>query len=244
MTGHDTTGAGLPERAVRELAAATATLVADHDVIGSITSLLHGCADSVEAAAAGIIVTAPGRGLEFLAGTDHRAEHLELYQVQVDEGPGVDCVAGRRPVTVVGLAQVAARWPSLLDAFLAAGFDGVHAAPMAWRGQMLGAVNLFFDSKEPRGETALVAQAFADIASLVILRNSPLAAADIAARTQAALADRVIIERAKGVIAYIEDLSMDAAFDRLVMMARERRHPLTAVAASVVDQAAGESSPR
>jgi len=240
MTGHDTTQAPLPERAVRELAAATATLVTDHDVVGSTTALLHGCADCVGAKAAGIILAVPDSGrLEFLASTDHGSQHLELYQVQVDEGPGIDCTSTGQAITISGLTQIADRWPTLPGAFAAAGFDGVHAAPMIWQGQTLGAVNLFFgEGDRPGGETSVVAQAFADIACLVVIQTAPQTPTQVAAKTRAALDERAVIERAKGVIAYTRRIPMDAAFDHLVSLARERRQLLTTAAAAIIDQAA------
>ncbi|WP_433158390.1 GAF and ANTAR domain-containing protein [Kribbella sp. CA-247076] len=240
MTSHGPTQAPLPERAVRGLAAATAALVTDHDVIGSITNLLHNCADSVDATAAGILLTEPDTGrLEFLSATNHRAEHLELYQLQVDEGPGPDCIRSGRSVTVTGLDGIAARWPTLRDAFAAAGFDGVHAAPMTWHGRTLGAVNLFLAGRPLTDEQELVSQAFADVACLIVIHTRPTTPAAIAAQTRAALADRATIERAKGVVAYTENVTMDAAFDRLVDLARDRGEPLTTTAADVVARAAG-----
>ncbi|GAB2656398.1 GAF domain-containing protein [Kribbella swartbergensis] len=239
MTPRDTAHPALPERAVRELAAATAALVSDHDVIGTTTDLLAGCAECVQATAAGIVVSEPGQDrLEFLAATDHRAQHLELYQLQVDEGPGVDCIATGRSVTAVGVAQIAGRWPTLREPFRSAGFDGVHAAPMIWRGDTIGALNLFFAEDGLDPDAAYVAQAFADMAALVIVHSAPTSPADIADRTKAALEERTVIERAKGVIAYTENLPVDAAFDRLIALARDRSQPLTLVAATVVDRAA------
>jgi hypothetical protein len=239
MTSH-ATQVPLPDRAVRELAAATATLVADHDVLGTVTNLLDGCAGCVGASAAGIILATPDNGRpEFLAATNHHAQHLEVYQVQTDEGPGIDCTTTGRTITVIGLAQIAARWPSVHDAFVAADFDAVHAAPMNWQGRTLGAVNLFFDADHhPGGDTTTIAQAFADIASLVIIHAGHLPPTHITAQTRAALGERVVIERAKGVIAYTHNLPMDDAFDYLITLSRERQQSLTTIATSIIDEAA------
>jgi hypothetical protein len=238
MTSHGTAYPALPERAVRELAAATAALVTEHDVVGTITNLLSGCAQSLQAAAAGLIMASTDQdGIEFLAATDHRAQHLELYQVQIEEGPGKDCVTTGEPLTVIGLDAVATRWPSMREPFRAAGFSGVHAAPVHWQHTTLGALNLFFDDTGPGADAVLVAQAFADITALVIVHGGSVSAADIAARTKAALAERTVIEQAKGVIAYTENVSVDAAFDRLVELARQQPQPLTVLATTIIDQA-------
>jgi len=240
MSAHDTAYPALPERAVRELAAATAALVTEHDIIGTITKLLAGCADCLQATAAGLILQqADQGGLEFLAATDHRAEHLELYQVQIEEGPGKDCVSTGRPLTVIGLDEVAARWPTMREAFRSAGFTGVHAAPVNWQHSTLGAINLSFGHAAPAADAEVIAQAFADITALVIVHGAPPAPADLAGRTRAALAERTVVEQAKGVLAYSENLSVDAAFDRLVELAAERQQPLTVVAATLVEQAGG-----
>jgi hypothetical protein len=68
-------------------------MVDDHDVIGTLIELLGGSADTLGAAAAGLVVKEDGDGgLEFLGATSHRVEELELYQLQVDTGPCVECV--------------------------------------------------------------------------------------------------------------------------------------------------------
>jgi hypothetical protein len=237
MTSHDITGAALPEHAVRELAAATAALVTDHDVIGSVVNVMIGCNQSVGATAAGILMNQPGgERLEFLAATNHRAEHIELYQTQIAEGPGIDCVATGQAVVVDGLTAVADRWPALLDTFRAAGFTGVYAAPMIWHGQVLGALNLFF-ATDIGDDTAVVAQAFADIASVVVIQAGPTTPTQVLAQTRAALEQRTVIEQAKGVLAYTRGLTMDAAFDQLIELARGQQHPLTKVAGLIVEQA-------
>ena len=123
------------------------------------------------------------------------------------------------------------------EAFRTAGFTGVHAAPVNWQHTTLGAVNLFFDNSAPAADAVLIAQAFADITALVIVHGSTPSSAELAARTKAALAERTVIEHAKGVIAYNDNVSVDAAFDRLVELAREQHQPLTAVATTVVEQA-------
>ena len=45
-------------------------------------------------------------------------------------------------------------------------------------------------------------------------------------------------EQAKGVIAYTDNVDLDAAFDKLVALARQLRRPITHVATQVVTEAA------
>jgi hypothetical protein len=224
--------------ALHELALASSTLIGDQDVIGSTTSFLVGCVRATGAAAAGLVVSRPDDNqLELLASTSHRAQELELYQLQIDEGPCVEAVRTVKPVTVTGVRQIASRWPSMTEAFRRAAFDGAHAAPLIWHGEALGAMNLFFaegSSAEGIGE---VAQMFADLATIAIVHSGRLSAQDVVERSRAALHERIVIERAKGVLAYAEDLPLDEAFDLLLALSVERGRPLGEVAAQVIQDA-------
>jgi hypothetical protein len=235
--------ATLPERAVRELAAAAASLVAEHDVLGTVTDLLAGCERCLDAAGSGIVVSRPGdQRLEFLAATSHRAEDIELYQAQTDEGPAVEAISTAKPVTAGG-DTFTDRWPDLAAVFHARGFHSVYAHPMLWRGQPLGALNLFFADDVLPADAEPIAQAFSDIATVVIVHSGQVSTTEVVGQLRTALSDRVVIEQAKGVLAYTEDLSVDAAFDRLLAMARHSHRTLSAVAADVVNAVASPARP-
>ena len=74
---------------------------------------------------------------------------------------------------------------------------------MRWHGQVLGAINFFF--AEPMAESTellVVGQAFADMATLILLTPHEIVGSDIATRTSEALMARTVVEQAKGVLAY------------------------------------------
>jgi hypothetical protein len=233
----------MPERAVRELAAAVASLVTEHDVLGTVTDLLSGCERCLGAAGSGILVSRPDdERLEFLAATSHRAEDIELYQANIDEGPAADIVATGQPVTAGG-AAFAERWPGLTDLFHARGFRSVYAYPMRWRGQTIGALNLFFAGDTVPAGAEPVAQAFSDIATVVVVHSGAISTTHVVAQLRSALTDRIVIEQAKGVLAYTEDLTVDAAFDRLLAQAKQTHRSLSEVAADIVKTVAYPANP-
>jgi len=243
MTQHEHASPSDFGRAARELAAATAALVAEHDTVGTITQLLVGCARAVEADAAGLMLRSGDSGhLELLASTSHRASELELHQLHSEQGPCIEAADTGHTVSVYGADRVAAAWPLLADVFTRNNFAGAHATPLRWHGQQLGAIGLFFvtpptpDRQEPAHD---VAKAFADIATLAVVHNGDIPLQQLLVQTQAALAERVIIEQAKGVIAYTDNVDMDAAFDKLVSLGREAQRPITHVARGVVAEASG-----
>jgi hypothetical protein len=234
--------AALRDHAVQELAAATAVLVTDHDVLGSVTNLLAGCQRCLRADGSGIVVRRPDDGrLEFLAATSHRAEDIELYQAQLDHGPAPDTIASGRPVLAEG-AAFDRRWPELAEPFHTRGFRSVYAHPMQWRGQTLGAVNLFYAGESVPDGAEPVTRAFSDIATVVIMQSGAVRTTDVIAQLRTALTERIVIEQAKGVLAYTEDLTVDAAFERLLTLAAERHHTLSEVAAGIIAGVAGTAA--
>ena len=81
------------DRAVQAFAATTTALVQPHDVIGTTVRLMQAAVDTAGATAAGLIMRRPGQDrLQMLAATSHRAEELEVYQAQQEQGPCFDAV--------------------------------------------------------------------------------------------------------------------------------------------------------
>lgn len=218
------------------MARATSTLVCDHDVTDVLAQLLTDAAESMDASAAGMLLLRPHGVLEVLTATSHRALDLELYQAQERRGPCAE--AATTDSTVVGsdLVQIRARWPDLAPMIESAGYLAVEAHPLHWHGQVLGALNLFHEH-ELTDEPLELGQAFADVATLVMLTPSHLSQPALTALVDAALTGRTIIEQAKGVLAHQRAVSTEQAYALLLQQARDAGRSVTAVAQSVVRSA-------
>jgi hypothetical protein len=244
MTQHraDRAADGVAGPILRELAAVTAALVEEHDTVGTVGQLLAGCARAVEADAAGLLLANDRTGeLELLASTSHRAQELELYQLHSNQGPCIEASLTGAAVSVYDLEGVRTAWPELLEIFKKNKFTGAHASPLRWHGSSLGALGLFFvtpPAAEQREPVESAAATFADVATLTVIHAGEISVQQLLAQTRAALAERVVIEQAKGVLAFSDGLDMDAAFDQLVLLASEQNRPITHVAAEIVTTAA------
>lgn len=119
------------------------TLLEDFDVVDLLTELTERSAQLLDVEAAGFLLADPLNQLRLLAATTEQARELELFQLQADEGPCVECYASGRPVSVADLTVTAERWPRFVPAALDAGFASVHAVPMRAAGIVLGALGLF-----------------------------------------------------------------------------------------------------
>ena len=109
-----------------------------------------------------------------MAATSEQAHELELFQLQADEGPCLECFATGRPLSVADLRAEEPRWPRFVPAATQAGFASVHAVPMRAAGTVLGALGLFgTEVGELNDADQLVAQTLAHIACVAILQEHP-----------------------------------------------------------------------
>jgi hypothetical protein len=186
--------------------------------------------------AAGVVLADPRGELRVAAASSEAAGLIELFQVQNDQGPCLDCFRTGRPVTVAGLAGQEQRWPRFAAAAKRAGFTTVDALPMRLRDQVIGALNLFGAGTSPLGPAELrIGQALADVATIGLLQERNVRRAEtLAEQLQAALNSRVVIEQAKGKLAERTGLDMDQAFTMLREQARNTNQRLTDVARYVI----------
>ncbi|CUR58837.1 conserved exported hypothetical protein [metagenome] len=218
-------------------AAANAAMVQGVDGASTVHMLLADCLALLGADTAGVLVRVD-RGLELMAATSHKAVELELYQAQVHDGPCVETIEKGESIAAAGEAELARRWPDFGRAMAAAGLETVLASPMRWHDRVLGGLNLFWTtSRTPSLEERDLAQAFADISTVALMQSSATDDPDaVAQRLHAALHGRVVIERAKGVLAQTDGLEMDEAFARLVEISDLTTRPLSQVAQEVLDE--------
>jgi GAF domain-containing protein len=213
------------------------TLVADFDVVELLTVLTDGCVDVLDVGAAGLMLVAPEGDLRVVASSSEAMRVLELFELQAQEGPCLDCYRTGQPVLNQDLATGNGRWPRFAAEALAAGFHSVHALPMRLRGAVIGALNLFHvHPGEMRQADIAAGQAMADVATIAILQHrAALEAQLINEQLNHALNSRVAIEQAKGMLAERVGLDMEQAFSRLRNHARNHNLRLVDVAQDVLD---------
>src|ERR1700689_333963 len=121
----------------------TDTMVADFDLIDFLHVLTQRSVELLNVSAAGLLLADPRGELRVVAASSEAARLLELFQLQSDEGPCLDCFRSGQPVSAADLAAEAAGWPRFAPAAREAGFAAVQALPMRLREQVIGALNLF-----------------------------------------------------------------------------------------------------
>ena len=212
------------------------TLVDDFDVIDFLHVLTERCVQLLGVSAAGLLLTDGQDTLQVVAASSERTRLLELFQLQTDEGPCVDCFRTGQPVSVADLSS-AGKWPSFTAAAAEIGFAAVHALPMRLRTEVIGALNFFDVSPGALDVDKLrIGQAMADVATIGLLQQRAISQRDaLTDQLQTALNSRVLIEQAKGIVAERLHLDMAAAFTLLRGTARSHNRRLSDLARAVVD---------
>jgi GAF domain-containing protein len=212
------------------------TLVDDFDVIDFLHVLAERCVHLLGVSAAGLLLTDLQGALQVVAASSERTRLLELFQLQTDQGPCLDCFRTGQPVSVTDLPS-AGRWPRFTAAAAKVGFAAVHALPMRLRNEVIGALNLFDTNPGPLGQSTLrIGQALADVATIGLLQQRAIRRRDtLTEQLQTALNSRILIEQAKGVLAERLHLDLDDAFTLLRSGARSRNRRLSELAQAIVD---------
>ena len=179
------------------------TLVDDFDVVDLLTLLADRCVEVLDVSAAGIMLVAPDGDLRVMASSSEAMRVVELFELQPQEGPCLDCYrtrpAGRQP----GPRPVDGRWPRF--------------APVAARGRVplrrrRADAAARHDHRRPQpvphragdadADDVVAAQALADVATIAILQHRAAArprSSTSSSSTPSTAA--IVIEQAKGIIA-------------------------------------------
>ncbi len=215
----------------------TDTMVVGFDVIDFMHVLTNRSVELLDVSAAGLLLADPRGELRVVAASSEAARLLELFQIQSDEGPCLECFRSGQPVQVADLAGVAHRWPQFAPAAGRAGFGAVQALPMRLREQVIGALNLFRAAPGAFNPTDIrVGQALADVATISLVQERNMRHTDtLNEQLQTALNSRVIIEQAKGKLAERLGLDMDQAFSLLRESARTSNRRLSDLAQAFVN---------
>ena len=221
------------------------TMVAEFDVIDFLHMLTDRSVALLGASAAGVVLADPRGELRVAAASSEEAGLLELFQLQNDQGPCLDCFRTGRPVTAGDLAGPGQRWPRFAESAARSGFRTVEALPMRLRDQVIGALNLFRAEPDPIDPADLrIGQALADVATIGLLHERNVRRREaVAEQLQAALNSRVVIEQAKGKLAERLSIDMDRAFNMLRDYARNTNQHLTDVARTLVEGATADFPP-
>lgn len=210
----------------------------DNDLVDTLDVLVQAATSFTSAVDAGILLQSAEGTLHIVASTSERASDIEEAQIGALEGPCLVCVQSGELVEVPDISRSQDRWPNFAATSESRGLRAAHAVPMRLRTRVLGGMNLFsdqlglFDDRD-----AALSLALAQLATISIIQSRTIESrTTVSAELQRALESRVIIEQAKGVVAYQRGIGMDGAFALLRNHARSNNLGIRAFAERVVNR--------
>jgi GAF domain-containing protein len=218
-----------------------ATLPATGELLLGLQRVTEATRAVVRVDGAGLTLVHEDGRPRWVAVSDAAMELLEQIQHDFGEGPCVAAYAEDRIVAVEDLGAAPA-WDRI--AAVAAGLQvrGVLSVPVRLAGQPVGTLDVC--ASQPRAwpvEEVEAVGAFATLTAELIRTGVELAARELeVAQLREALANRVWVEQAKGVLAATEGVTPEAAFQQLRVRARSSRRRLADLAREVVQEAQRE----
>ena len=210
------------------------------ETIEIFTSLAEKCVDLLPVKAAGILLRDVTGTLQVIGASSPSAHLLDLFQVQSEEGPCLECSTTGSPVSDAELSE-SGPWPRFAALTRAQDFNAVYALPLRSRDVTIGALNLF--ATEPLSEGRLiVGQALADAATLSLLQVDPHVDLQIVIRRiHLAVESRNTLEQAQGMLAQRFSIDAEAALVRIRNVSEQTSLSVVAVATAVISR--DENSP-
>jgi GAF domain-containing protein len=224
------------ELLVETLVTLADTLVDTYDLIDFMQTLAEKCVELLDLAEAGIMLADADGQLRHVACSSEEMRLVELFELQVEEGPCLDAFRTHAAVSCDLLESAETRWPRFAPHAREGGFSSVSAVPMRLRSEVIGALNLFSTRSTALDEHDLaVAQAMADIATIGILQERAIHdSRAFSAQLEAALDSRIVIEQAKGIVAERNQVGVDEAFQQIRQFARNHNRLLSETARQII----------
>lgn len=213
------------------------TLAPNFDLIEFLYTLVDRCVQLLDVSAVGLMLGDDRGRLRVMASSTEEMGLLELFQLQNEQGPCLECYRGGEAVDEPDLEAATERWPLFAPEAVRTGLRAAHALPMRLRTQTLGALNLFhFNAGGLHERDTRIAQGLVDIATVGLIQVQLGQRREIILdQLREALDARVVIEQAKGVLAEKRQITPAESFIILRTHAQEHHHRLTDLANAVIE---------
>jgi GAF domain-containing protein len=231
--------------AIERSLAALRAQPADRGLTDALQAVITASCRLFEASGAGFMMVDENSALSMVAATDEPGRLLEAHQEERGVGPCVDALTFDHIVSTDDL-RTDERWPELVPELPDAGVRAVLGVPIRFGGVAVGSLNVYRDrpSSWSEAEKAALTDYGQLIENLLVAGFQAREREQLVEQLQHALDNRVVIERAVGVIMAREDVDAVAAFNRLRGMARSTGSKVAEIANRLLGEFPGSPDRR
>ncbi|ROS75146.1 ANTAR domain-containing protein [Curtobacterium sp. PhB130] len=224
------------DRFERLSAGLTSVLEPELEVLDAMDRVIAACVELTSATEAGVVLGDASGTLHVIASTSERSSDAEEAQLGTNEGPCVDCHRTGKAIDVPDVATHESVWPVFTETLRGRGLHGTFAEPIRLRDATIGSLCVFAAHRDGHDDSDVVLiQLLADAASAALVRQRDggrLHSLD--EQVQDALQARVVVEQAKGALAFRRGIRIDEAFQVLRRAAHSAGNGMRASAEDVV----------
>jgi GAF domain-containing protein len=230
----------VPERLSGDLAELSGLLVENgtlETALRRVAELAVTAVDSCDACGVSLV---QGERVSSTVATDDVAKRVDDHQYRTNQGP---CLQAARTGEIYKIDDMAtdARWPAFARRAAEEGVVSSYSVPLTVGDRTVGALNLYSLHSRFGPEDEQVGQAFGRQAAIALTNAQAYQRSlDLVDQLHVAIQSRDVIGQAKGILMVRENLTADAAFERLRTMSQSSNVKLRDVARQVVDEVRAE----
>ncbi|WIB77975.1 GAF and ANTAR domain-containing protein [Curtobacterium sp. MCPF17_002] len=189
----------------------------DLEVLDAMDRLIAACVELTSATEAGVVLADQTGTLHVIASTSERSSDAEEAQLGTNEGSCLDCYRTGKTIDVPDVSTHETAWPTFVDTMRERGLRGTFAEPIRLREATIGSLCIFADHTNGHDDRDVVLiQLLADAASAALVRQRERGRLhSLDEQIADALEARVLVEQAKGALAYRRGVRIDEAFQLL-----------------------------
>jgi GAF domain-containing protein len=210
------------------------------EVLDAMDRVIAACVELTSATEAGIVLGDQSGTLHVIASTSERSSDAEEAQLGTNEGSCLDCYRTGKTIDVPDVATHAAVWPEFVGTMRGRGLLGTFAEPIRLRDTTIGSLCIFAEHTDGHDDNDVVLiQLLADAASAALVRQRDGGRLrSYQEQIDDAIQSRVLVEQAKGALAYRRGIQIDEAFQILRRAAHGAGRGMRAMAEDVVQHGA------
>lgn len=229
------TGISNPEQLAQTLIDVTKAITQGSETIEVFTALTERCVTLIPVSAAGILLRDLSGSLQVVGASSRAAHLLDLFQLQNQEGPCLECCETGMPV-LDDVLSATGKWPRFAELARSHGFAAVYALPLRSRGVTVGALNLFAEEVLDTRRVD-VGQALADAATLSLMQVDPTLDYQLVVRSiHVVIESRNTVDQATGMIAQRYSIGVEEALLRLREAADQTGLTLVQTATAIIER--------